>query len=921
MNPPASGPSGDAPPPAGPAAAGATAARRPAFIARHRPLTIAALLALGTAFSIAGFSFVRRSEERRIAADFEKRAAVQVRLARERLQLHEELVRSLRTYVEHSAELTGEEFQAYAQILLERLPAARVFQWAPRVPQAHRAEFEAAARRHGAPDFRIWEREVAGEPDRPAIPARDRPEYWPILWIAPLAGHEASLGFDLNQSVVTRPMLDRARAERRMMLSPQVRLIRSDRADRGSGVIFIEPVFRPRDPAADRDGFAGYLQAIFSVDRLLAQVHADAKDDALDIAYYDDSAQFAHLKLLYARIGGRDYSGSGDAVDSSLEAPPSLAGHQDAAGESFRLGAREWRIVVAPNPAWLKRQRTPIRWFVLAGELALTGLAALFVNALLSRTERTEKLVARRTAELAESRRQLAALLADMPGAAYRCAPAEPFSVFFVSDGIEALTGFPARDFIVGERRWSNLMHPDDLPECNRRIAEAIEHRTGFELEYRLSHRDGRTIYVWERGHAIYRPDGKPQFLEGLTVDATARREAEARAREFDRQLLETQKLESLGVLAGGIAHDFNNILTGVLGHASIARYQLPPGSPLKSPLDQIEHAARRAADLCAQMLAYAGRGSLVPARIDLGALVRDTAALLEVSLGKGTRLHLHLPVNLPAVQADASQLRQIVMNLVINSAEAIGARQGAITVSAFTQTLSSTELRRGVQHPDLPGGVYVGLEVRDNGGGMPPETLARIFEPFFTTKFSGRGLGLSAVLGIVRRHRGALFVESTVGHGTSFRLFLPAASETTGGAALARHDSGAQADSSLPQLRGTVLVVDDESTVREMATLALRHVGLEVLEAADGFEALALCREHAERIDVVLLDLTMPNLSGEETLRRLRMQGATQKVILMSGFSASESAQPSQQLGAVAFLGKPFEIATLVQLIARHLR
>ncbi|MBA4135708.1 MAG: hypothetical protein C0518_00165 [Opitutus sp.] len=894
---------------------------RPANAARQRAIVVGAVIVAGVLLSLLGWSIVANSETRRIDADFQKRAAVQLRLARERLQLHEELVRGIRAYLENSTDVEPQEFSAYVQLLLERLPASRAFQWAPRVAHDRRAAVEAAMEAAGHTNFRIWEREVSGQLGTPAIRARERPEYWPILWVEPLAGHELSLGFDLHESVVTRPMLDRARAEKTLMLSPQVRLIRSRDTDRGAGVIFIEPVFRPGDPAAAADGFSGFIQAIFSVDRLLAQVHAEIPDNALDLAYYDDSAQFEHLRLLYARIDGREYSGSGDAAPRPFDAPPSLRERAGATGETFRLGGRDWRIVITPNAVWQERQRTLLPKLVLGGELALTALAALFVHALLSRTAKTERMVAQRTSELVESRRQLTGLLADMPGAAYRCSPTEPFSVHFVSDGVEELTGYAARDFIVGDRKWAELVHGEDAPECLRRITAAVERHESYELEYRLRHRDGQTRHVWERGHGVYREDGSAQFIEGLVVDATARKAAESRAREFDRQLLETQKLESLGVLAGGIAHDFNNILTAVLGNAALAKLQLPANAPIKPQLEQIEIAARRAADLCAQMLAYAGRGTLAPSRVDLSALVRDTAALLEVSIGKGTRLHLHLPVQLPAVQADSTQLRQIVMNLVINAAEAIGDRAGAITVSTFSQAITAAELRHAVQCPELPGGTYVGLEVRDNGSGIPPQTLARMFEPFFTTKFSGRGLGLSAVLGIVRSHRGALFVESEVGAGTRFRLLLPAASGELTAAALAVGESGASGAAALPTLKGTVLIVDDENSVREMGGMALRHAGLDVMEAADGFAALALCRDHPEMIDLVLLDLTMPNLSGEETLRRMRMQGVTQKVILMSGYSANEATRRCQQLGAVAFVQKPFELASLLKLIGEHLK
>ncbi len=880
-------------------------------------LLLASVAVAGLALSLLGGWFAQGVEERRIEAGFQKRSAVQLRLARERLRLHAELVRGLRTHFENSNEVDPAEFRRYVALLRERLPALRVLQWAPRVPAGSLPAFEAAAAASLGRPYQVWEREQPGRRESAAIPARDREEYWPIRYVEPRAGHEAALGFDLFESTFTRALLERARAERRAQLSPQVSLIRAEGRDRGIGVILIEPVFREETGAAPADGFLGFLQAIFAVERLLADVHAEEPEEAVDLAYFDDAAQFEHLRLLYARAGTGGPRGSGE--DAARWAA-GLAAAPGAQVETIVFGERTWRVVVALNPVWAARQRTPVPWIVLVTALLFSAAAVLLVHGLQSRAARTEALVAHRTAELAESRRRLASVLADMPGAAYRCAPEPPYQALFLSEGIEALTGYPPADFTERGRQWGELIHPADAGRCAARIADAVARGEPFELEYRIRHRDGTERHIWERGHADRDASGRATALEGLMVDATARAQAEAREREFDRKLLETQKLESLGVLAGGIAHDFNNLLASMLGNASLVRLELPPGDPSQARLAQVETAARRAADLCAQLLAYAGRGTVPTSRVDLSALVRECVALLEVSHGKGTRLDLQLPASLPAVVADSTQVRQVVMNLVINAAEAIGDRTGVITVSTFAATATPEELRGGVGAPELPGGLYAGLEVRDTGGGIPAAVLARIFEPFFTTKFSGRGLGLSAVLGIVRSHRGALFVASEPGKGTAFRLLLPAAAPGDDAAGPALAGPGAAADAG-GDAEGGVLVVDDEPAVRDLAALALRQAGFEVFVAADGFEALELWRRHPEMIDAVLLDLTMPRLSGEETLRRLREAGATLPVILMSGYSAQESMRRAADHGAVAFLPKPFELRELIGLVARHVR
>jgi signal transduction histidine kinase/CheY-like chemotaxis protein len=414
---------------------------------------------------------------------------------------------------------------------------------------------------------------------------------------------------------------------------------------------------------------------------------------------------------------------------------------------------------------------------------------------------------------------------------------------------------------------------------------------------------------------ALHDADGRIYGLCGISTDITDRKEAEAEKLGIERKLLAAQKLESLGVLAGGIAHDFNNILTSVLANASLARHDATTGKPVDRSLVQIENAARRAADLCQQMLAYAGKGKIVTDRIDLSELVRGTTALLEVTLKQNVRLELRLGTGLPPVLADPTQLRQIVMNLVINAGDAITGPEGVITVTTFTREVDASLLHGALGSPDLLPGTYAGLEVRDNGCGMPPETIARIFEPFFTTKFSGRGLGLSAVLGIVQSHRGALFVESTPGQGSTFRLLLPA---TKGPAVSSASPFPAAPIRSI--LRGTALVVDDEEAVRSVAATVLELHGARVLVAPSGEEALNLVAIHQADISVVLLDMTMPGIGGEETLRRMRLSHARQPVILMSGYGENETMQRCADLGVVSFMQKPFEIDTLLTTVKAFL-
>jgi PAS domain S-box-containing protein len=400
----------------------------------------------------------------------------------------------------------------------------------------------------------------------------------------------------------------------------------------------------------------------------------------------------------------------------------------------------------------------------------------------------------------------------------------------------------------------------------------------------------------------------------GVSVDITELKEAELARQQMEKKLLETQKLESLGVLAGGIAHDFNNLLTGILGNAGLARMERPPGAREADHLEQIEKAAFRAAELCKQMLAYSGKGSFLVQRLDLNDLLEDTLQLLQISVSKRAALRMNLTRPLPPVQADSTQIRQVLVNLVINASEALDDRQGTITLSTGRINADASYLSgvhfAGVVTP----GPYVYLEVSDNGTGMSPEILSKIFDPFFTTKFTGRGLGLAAVLGIVRGHRGAIKVYSEPGRGTTFKILLPATEGVAQELAARPIATGPWRGS------GRVLVVDDEEAVRRVSAKMLQMVGFTVDTAADGHEALLLFESAATDYAVVLLDLTMPRLNGEETFRRLRQMRPELRVILMSGFNKVETINRFSGQGLAGFVQKPFELESLTAEIRRVL-
>jgi PAS domain S-box-containing protein len=401
---------------------------------------------------------------------------------------------------------------------------------------------------------------------------------------------------------------------------------------------------------------------------------------------------------------------------------------------------------------------------------------------------------------------------------------------------------------------------------------------------------------------------GKDKALS-IIRDITNRKRAEEEKEQFRSQMQHMQKLESLGVLAGGIAHDFNNILMVVLGNADLALSDLPSESLIRPSIEAIVKSSRRAANLCRQMLAYSGKGRFVVEAVDLQNLVEEISNMMEVSISKKTVLRYDFASNLPLIEADASQISQIVMNLVINASEAIGDRSGLISISTGAMHCDRTYLSAAYLDENLPEGLYVYLEVADTGSGMDPDTLAKIFDPFFTTKFTGRGLGLSAVLGIVRGHKGALRVYTEPGRGTTFKVLFPGAYEAQETPKTEPIPEGYQGS-------GTILMVDDEESVLATGSDMLLRIGFQVLTAGDGREALEIFREKKDEIVCVLLDLTMPHMDGEEAFRELRRIKKDVRVILSSGYNEPEVTQHFVGKGLAGFIQKPYATSDLIRKI-----
>ena len=438
----------------------------------------------------------------------------------------------------------------------------------------------------------------------------------------------------------------------------------------------------------------------------------------------------------------------------------------------------------------------------------------------------------------------------------------------------------------------------------NRLELQFKQHRYRCEGAHRTS--DGRVIPV-DIMTSLIEYNGRPAVLAAVR-DISEKVQRENEHQNLLNQMQHTQKLESMGVLAGGIAHDFNNLLMGMLGNADLALDQLPSASPAIKELKEIQVGIRRAADLCRQMLAYSGKGRFVIEAVDLNRMVEEMANLLVVSVSKRAELRYNFSAQMPPIEADSTQLRQVIMNLITNASDAMDGHDGIITITTGTRDCSRTFLKNTYVDDHLPEGKYAFVQVVDNGYGMSKETLEKLFDPFYTTKATGRGLGLAAVLGIIRGHKGAVKVQSEEGRGTTFSIFFPVAEN----AVLPEQED--HFDWKSWRGSGCVLLVDDEETVRNVGRRMLERVGFKVLLAADGLEAMEIFKKRKRNLACVILDMSMPHMDGEEAFLAIRQIVADMPVILSSGYNRQSVVSDFTDSGPTGFLQKPYQVEQMVR-------
>lgn len=807
---------------------------------------------------------LHQADARLMRQEMERRKDLRFALLRAALREYDSALFSIGLLAQNSARLQSDEFEHAASLILSRLGGVQAVQWIPLVPGSELSAFSARLDElHGAP-VPLRERSASGD-IRPVDLSSPRAEHAFIAYCHPLAGNEGALGYD----VFTAPnaaTLARARTfPGQAALSTRFTMVQG-----GDGVVFCLFVPRAVGDVGPPEAGPGFIQVVLRLDKAFSQFFRFSSNTAHDILITDITDKPVPLYLQRAGGGDPQLHPPGPLQDFT-PGPHTLS-------RDLPVGGRLWRVTFRGSPEWIDARRTEAPWLALLGGGLLAAISMAYLNSVARQTTRIRRVVAERTAELAENRALLEEIIDHNPNVIW--VKDSSFRYQLVNLSFSFIYGRNRAD-IIG--RSDEILHGPEIVSAMQAVDARIlasGETVSFEENYPMP--GGRRTFLVSK-FPLRRPDSSIYAVAGIATDITALRETETRQLATERRLHEAQKLESLGVLAGGVAHDFNNLLTGILGHANLVRALLPGDHSAHLSLGQIETASQRAAELCRQMLAYSGHGRVAVRRVDVGELVRETAGLLKVSLAEDARLNFDLPDGLPGVIADATQLRQIVMNLVLNASEALPENGGEITLRTRLVEADAELFSDCVFAPELPAGAYVELEVSDTGCGMPPAVLSRIFDPFFTTKFTGRGLGLASVLGIVRGHHGALRVRSSPGAGTTFLLYfpagapVPAAPETTPRAA--------------PPSGFRLLVVDDDCSSATSIAAFARTCGHSVDAYPAASDALNRFLASPQSFHAAIMAFPPPRTGGASLLDRLR-QNRPDLPVLLAG-----SPEPAAEL------------------------
>lgn len=794
--------------------------------------------------------------------------------------LHDIELESLVRFIKSSEVVSPAEFRDYTGYLVKN-PAVMSWEWVRPVPESDKDRVEAQVRGEGLPGFAIWQKGPQGNP----VPAAGRDMYYPVVRVAPMAGNDHALGHDLGSEPLFRAALEEAVRTGLSTCSDPVSILPG--TDGRKAILTCRPVFIAEGQPRRLHGF---VLAVLSMDDVLASAHLK-EAVALELALVRPGAAW---EVLAASWPTNHHPDGGFSVTRPVF----------AFGKTFLVNAYA-------NEAFTRLYPAQAGKLVALLGLLLTTMVAVLTGVVRHKRQQLELEVAERTAELAEAkhRMELAICGADLGTWDWEV----PTGKVTFNERMAEMLGYSLGEIEQHVSTWEKIIVPDDMPATVKAMTLHLQGKTEFyEMEHRLQHKAGQWIWVLAKGRAIKRHgDGSPLRVCGTYLDITKRKKAEEDQKKLEDHLAQVHKLEAIGRLAGGVAHDLNNLLSPIIGYGEMILADLDSSDPRRKSIDAILRAGYRARDLVGQLLSFSRKQALEFKPLDINKTIRDFEPLLRRTIPEDIEIRVVLSPQATTVMADVVQIDQVIMNLVVNAADAMP-DGGQLTIETVVVELDEEYAAR---HIAVKPGQYLMLAVSDTGCGMDEKTRERIFEPFYSTKGEqGTGLGLATVFGIVKQHGGNIWVYSEPGQGTTFKIYLPVSENDPVEREISQESAGGLTGTE------TILLAEDNEEVRHLVSALLDRQGYTLYLAKNGMEALEILAALGGQIDLLLTDVVMPGMNGKELYQKATTRHPNLKVLFMSGYTDNVIAHRGVLDAGIAYIQKPFTVQAISEKVRRVL-
>jgi PAS domain S-box-containing protein len=884
------------------------------FQRQYRPIVYT--ISIGVIVSLFLFKVVNNWEQKNQRIEFESRAMGYANAIQNNFRSNIEALRAVGDFFNHHKQVSRKDFSIFVDNFLSRHSSIQAFSWNPLVQDNERAGYELLAKAEGFENFQFTERSE----EKKLVRAGQRPEYVVVYYIEPQEVNKPAMGFDISSNPTRLKAINKGFDTGKLSATDRITLVQETASQ--TGILLLLPIYQQKihtgTPEERHRYRKGFLVAVLRVGDVVKNAIEKFSDEGIELYIFDNSAHKEENRFLHFQP-----STNSQKTESPVEKEVIREGLHWS--RKFDFADRQWEILFQPSTSYIDSQELWYAWVVLSGSILYVLMFAFYLLKKVNYASETEKrmreqvqtnqqlkkeITERKQAEkeLNQRRNQYERLVERTPAILYTFSTLKGGTYY--SPQVESILGYSCDHLLKNPFLWNESIHEDDKKLIERTILQSKK-KNEFEVEYRIKDTQGNWHWFLDRSIGI-RQSPEETLIEGLAIDITERENAENEKIALQTRLNQAQKMEAIGTLAGGIAHDFNNILGAILGYTEMALADIPPDSKVANDLQRVMKAGNRAKDLVRQILTFSRKSDqeLKPLRIQV--VVIEALKLLRSSIPTTIEISQNIDPDCGAVLADTTQIHQVIMNLCTNAYHAMGETGGKLGVSLESIDLTPEGVSSKIS---LQPGSYVKLEISDTGRGIMKANLERIFEPYFTTKAKGEGtgLGLSLVHGMVISFGGDIAVYSELGKGTVFQIYLPIVRES-------KEVIPAKDTAPLPTGDERIILVDDDKELAQMNKTVLESLGYKVTALTSSAETLDTFQKDPDGFDLVLTDMTMPNITGSELSERILAIRPDIPIILCTGYSGLINEEKAKKLGIREYVMKPVTMKSLAKVVRKVL-